>query len=273
MNKIDFCIVISVDGANPNGDPLNNNMPRMNYDGYGEISDVCLKRKIRNYLQDIGESIFVQSNDRIDDGCRSLKSRANSFDLYKNAVKNNDPEECKRVVCEKWIDVRTFGQVFAFKGALPSVDVRGPVTISFAKSLDVIDIRQIQITKSTNLIDADVKDSSTMSIKYIVHNAAYVAYGSIFPKIAEKTGFTEGDAEKIHQALIHLLDNDATSARPAGSMNVQRVYWWKHKSPIGQYSPIQVFRSLEFQPLPEYPFFTVAEKPLENLKPEVYILK
>ena len=272
MNKIDFCIVISVDGANPNGDPLNNNMPRINYDGYGEISDVCLKRKIRNYLQDSGEQIFVQSDDRIDDGCHSLKSRVSSFDLYKKAVKNNDPEECKKVVCEKWIDVRTFGQIFPFKGALESINVRGAVTISFAKSLDVIDINQMQITKSTNLIDSKSKDSSTMAMRYSVSKAAYVAYGSIFPKIAEKTGFIEDDAEKIHQSLIHLFDNDAASARPSGSMNVQRVYWWEHKYPIGQYPQIQVFRSLDFQPSKEYPFFTVTEKPLENLKPDVYIL-
>ena len=110
-NNIDFMVVVSVDKANPNGDPLNGNQPRQNYDGHGEMSDVCIKRKIRNRMQDLGNEIFVQSSDRSDDGFDNLKDRAES--LMKTLGKDNSVEEA---VCKKWLDVRSFGQVFALKG-------------------------------------------------------------------------------------------------------------------------------------------------------------
>ncbi len=117
-NKIDFALIISVSNANPNGDPLNGNRPRENFDGYGEISDVCIKRKIRNRLQDMGEKIFVQSDDRCDDGCDSLRSRAANCESLKKIVsgKKTNRDEFAKVACAEWIDVRSFGQVFAFKG-------------------------------------------------------------------------------------------------------------------------------------------------------------
>ena len=106
-NKIDFAVVFSVKRANPNGDPLEGNRPRINFDGYGEVSDVCIKRKIRNRLQDMGERIFVQSEDRSDDGCRSLKERADKNEKIKQAGK--DREKYAKAACEEWIDVRSFG--------------------------------------------------------------------------------------------------------------------------------------------------------------------
>ena len=112
-NKIDYAVIISVNGANPNGDPLNGNRPRTTIDGLGEISDVCIKRKIRNRLQDMGEKIFVQSEDRCDDGCKSLKDRAkDSVSKY-----SKDPDSFVDSVCKEWIDVRAFGQLFAYKGS------------------------------------------------------------------------------------------------------------------------------------------------------------
>lgn len=112
-NKIDFAVIVSVKNANPNGDPLNGNRPRENYEGFGEISDVCIKRKIRNRLQDMGQEIFVQSDDRRTDGFRSLKDRADGYEELKKSSK--DKEKYAQIACEKWIDVRSFGQVFAFK--------------------------------------------------------------------------------------------------------------------------------------------------------------
>ena len=114
--KIDFTLFISVSNANPNGDPLNGNRPRINLDGYGEISDVCIKRKIRNRLQDLGQKIFVQSDDRADDTCKSLKERADSNEKLKAEMgkkKKADKDVCASLACEAWIDVRGFGQVFA----------------------------------------------------------------------------------------------------------------------------------------------------------------
>lgn len=115
--KIDFALVISAAGANVNGDPLNGNRPREDFDGFGEISDVCIKRKIRNRLQDMGEKIFVQSNDRADDGCKSLKERAENNEEIKalSKGKNTNPDDYARVACEQWMDVRSFGQVLHLK--------------------------------------------------------------------------------------------------------------------------------------------------------------
>ena len=121
-NKIDFEVLISVTNANPNGDPLGGNRPRTDYDGFGEISDVCIKRKIRNRMQDMGYAVFVQSDDRCDDGKTSLKDRAKDMEKIKDA------DEFYKIACKTWLDVRTFGQVFAFKDfGCSSVGVRGPV--------------------------------------------------------------------------------------------------------------------------------------------------
>ena len=129
-NKIDFEVVIMVNHGNPNGDPLNGNRPREDFDGFGEISDVCLKRKIRNRLQDMGEKIFIQSEERCDDGCKSLADRTKTNDEMQKALKAKDNEAYAKAACKTWIDVRAFGQVFAFKGNSVSVGVRGPVTFS-----------------------------------------------------------------------------------------------------------------------------------------------
>ena len=268
--RIDFCIVMSVDGANPNGDPLLKNRPRQTYDGYGEISDVCIKRKIRNRLQDMGENIFMQSDDRIDDGCKSLTDRAKSNKEMQNALKNGKEDEYKRIACEKWIDVRGFGQVFPFKGLSVSAGVRGCVSVGSAKSLDVIEIEDLNIAKSLNLITTNGKDNSTFGYKYTVNHAAYVAYGSIFPQLAERNGFTQEDADKFYEAITTLFDSDSSAARPSGTMNVQKVYWWVQNERKKQYPPIKVFRTLKFEPAEEYPFFTVEETPLPNLEPLVY---
>ena len=233
QNRIDFCVIISVDGANPNGDPLVPGYPRILYDGHGEISDVCIKRKIRNRLQDMGEEIFVQQ------------------------------------------DVRTFGQVFPFKGlGSVSTGIRGCMSLSPAISLNIPDIKEYQIIKSTNLDETSDgrKDNATLFYQHRIVESAYVTYGSIHCQLAETNGFTEEDAEKIHHALITLFDNDVSSTRPVGSMNVQRVYWWKHICKFGQYAPIKVFKTLDIKSEKEYPFFSVTENPLPNLIPDIYIL-
>lgn len=115
-NKIDFAVLFTVEKANPNGDPLDGNRPRVDVDGYGEMSDVCIKRKIRNRLQDMGEKVFVQSQERSDDGCNSLSARADANKELAKHKKDKSGDEYAKIACESWIDVRSFGQVFAFKG-------------------------------------------------------------------------------------------------------------------------------------------------------------
>lgn len=245
--KIDFAILISVENANPNGDPLCGNRPREDYDGYGEISDVCLKRKIRNRLIDMNEPVFVQSNDHRVDEYKSLKARAEGCEELKKASngKTTDQDEFARIACEQWIDVRSFGQVFAFKGDKVSVGVRGPVTISIAKSVSPVDIISMQIVKSVNSEDKTERASDTMGMKHRVAFGLYLAKGSINCQLAEKTGFSDEDAEKIKEAMRTLLENDASSARPEGSMEVCALYWWEQEGKTPKYSSAKVQRSLQ----------------------------
>lgn len=278
-NKIDFAVVFCVKNANPNGDPLNGNRPRETYDGYGEVSDVCLKRKIRNRMMDLGYPVFVQSDEKNVDGIKSLSERAGSAPELKEAGKDKD--KYARAACEKWLDVRTFGQVFAFKGKGKdaegvSVPVRGPVTIQTAVSVEPIDISSMQITKSVNSEPGEKKSSDTMGMKHRVDFGMYVTYGSINHQLAEKTGFSDEDAEVIRQALITLFENDASSARPEGSMEVCKVIWWKHNSPLGQYSSAKVHRCLQVAKKPEVDVpksagdFEITVKEMKDLQVEIY---
>ncbi len=254
-NKIDFEVLVMVNNANPNGDPLNGNRPRETYDGYGEISDVCIKRKIRNRLQDMGENIFVQSDERSDDQCKSLAERAKSNAAMQKAIKDKDRDAYAKAACEIWIDVRSFGQVFAFKDDNVSVGVRGPVSVHSAFSVLPVSIDSMQITKSVNgeTVKEGKKSSDTMGMKHKISSALYVIKGSINHQLAEKTGFGDEDAEKIKETLRTLFVNDSSSARPDGSMEVCKVYWWKHNCPMGQYSSAKVHRLMKVKALVDDP--------------------
>ena len=252
-HKIDFAIIFSVKHANPNGDPLNGNRPRTDYDGFGEVTDVCLKRKIRDRLQTEGSSIFVQSDEKKTDGMPSLKARAESdtAGLGKDAFnpKKNTKEQTVALACEKWLDVRSFGQVFAFgkdaDAAGVSIAIRGPVTIQSAFSVEPVSITSTQITKSVNGEgDGSKKGSDTMGMKHRVDDAIYLVYGAMTPQLADKTGFSDDDAESIKAILPKLFEGDESSARPAGSMAVKKVIWWQHNSKVGQYSSAKVHGSL-----------------------------
>jgi len=270
-NKIDFAVIICVNHANPNGDPLNGNRPRVNYDGHGELSDVCIKRKIRNRLMEAGYSIFVQSDDNRVDEYPSLRARAEGV---LKSVDIKDKKKYRQAACAQWIDVRAFGQVFAYsapkgktsekgktgeksnaaeKGAEGgedtgvSIGIRGPVSIHPAFSVTpVLDrVSSVQITKSVSGEgDGTKRASDTMGMKHRVDHGVYVFYGSMNPQLATKTGFSDEDAAKIKEVLRTLFRNDASSARPEGSMEVVRVYWWEHNSPNGQYSSAKVHRAV-----------------------------
>ncbi|WP_347989237.1 type I-C CRISPR-associated protein Cas7/Csd2 [Methylomonas sp. AM2-LC] len=273
-HKIDFAIIFSVNNANPNGDPLNGNRPRTDYDGFGEITDVCLKRKIRDRLQTAGYPIFVQSDEKKTDGMISLKARAEAdapIGLGKDAFnpKKNTKEQTSKKVCDQWLDVRAFGQVFAFgkeaDAAGVSIAIRGPVTIQSAFSIEPVSITSTQITKSVNSEgDGTKKGSDTMGMKHRVDNAIYVTHGAITPQLADKTGFSDNDAELIKTVLPKLFEGDASSARPEGSMAVLKVIWWKHNSKAGQYSSAKVHASLVVHADGSY---NIAE--LKDLSPEI----
>ena len=274
QNKIDFVALVSVTRANGNGDPLNGNRPRTDLNGFGEISDVCVKRKIRNRMQDMGNPIFVQSEDRCTDGFGSLSERASA------GLKGiKDREEYARRACETWLDVRTFGQVFAFKDTKGfSCGVRGPVSIHQASSISPVEVESIQITKSVNgekKEKGENRASDTMGMKHFVRFGLYEIKGSINVQLAEKTGFTEADAETVKECLRTLFVNDASSARPDGSMEVGKRFWWRHNCKDGQYSSAKVHRSVRVAPKNEDAMpscvddYVVSVEELPGLEPEV----
>lgn len=247
--KIDFMVTVEVKGANPNGDPLNGNLPRADYNGYGVISDVCIKRKIRNRLQEMGSDIFVKSNDRCDDGFKSLEARFNS------EFKKDDKDEVVYAsACKKWIDVRGFGQVMTFQKR--SIGIRGPISISIAKSVSPILIDSMQITRSTNGMEkkkkaddgseSDGRSSDTMGSKHFIDYGVYIIKGSVNAYFAEKTGFSKEDLELVKDAIRTLFVNDMSSARPEGSMRVKELFWFEHSSKLGNVSTGKIHDLIEW---------------------------
>ncbi|HHT49085.1 MAG TPA: type I-C CRISPR-associated protein Cas7/Csd2 [Firmicutes bacterium] len=277
-NKIDFAVIVTVKNANPNGDPLSGNRPRITYDGLGEISDVCIKRKIRNRLMEAGYSVFVQSDDNRVDDYRSLRARAEG---ELKGIDMKDETKYREEACKKWIDVRAFGQVFAYSSGKDdekgvSIGIRGPVSIHPAFSVCPVSVSSIQITKSVSGEgDGTKKASDTMGMKHRVDHGVYVFSGSMNPQLAEKTGFTDEDAEAIKKVIVSLFENDSSSARPEGSMEVYKVFWWKHNCKNGQYSSAKVHQSLKVSlkdgvtDPKDISDYNIVVQHLEGLEPEI----
>lgn len=291
QNKIDFVAFVSVTLANPNGDPLNGNSPRADYNGLGEMSDVCIKRKLRNRMQDLGHTVFVQSPEHDGfDHCKTLKDRA-----IKNLgeITTETIDSATEMACKKWLDVRAFGQLFALssnkkKGKKSDADdegqksvsigIRGPVSIHQGVSVSPVQVEDMQITRCVNANEPDpgkVRSSDTMGTKHFVRFGLYKIKGSVNVQLAEKTGFTAEDAEVLKECLRTLFVNDASSARPEGSMEVVKLYWWKHSCKDGQYSSAKVHRSVSAALKDPNQLPTCAEDyqitltPLAGLEPEV----
>ena len=241
-NKIDFIFTIEVSGANPNGDPLTGNMPRIDNRGFGEISDVCLKRKIRNRMQDMGNEIFVKSLDRSDDGFRSHEKRFEN--IFKKDVSDEDVEKRAN---EMWIDIRSFGQVFTYQKR--ALGIRGPVSISIAKSIEPIEVTTMQITKSISGMEPSAgktRSADTMGTKHFVDYGIYVVNGSVNSYFAERTGFNENDIETLKECIKTLFINDISSARPDGSMEVKDIFWFNHSSKVGDVSSGKIKELLRY---------------------------
>lgn len=282
-NKIDFAVMIRVKNANPNGDPLNGNRPRTNYEGYGEISDVCIKRKVRDRLLEMGYPIFVQSDDKRakDDAFPNLRERAKSV-----LGEMSDPKKVREKACQTWFDVRAFGQIFPFKAGTRkvkkngegmenedvksvSIGIRGPVSVQSAFSVEPIgsNVSSKQIVKSTSLEGDGVKrQPDQMGTKHSIEkNAVYVFYGSMNPQLAERTGFSDEDSEAIKQLLPRLFENDESAARPAGSMQILKVIWWDHGCRAGRYSSAKVHESLTVNPDGTYAIAELADLKFQEI--------
>lgn len=229
MKKHDFIMVITAENCNPNGDPLNEGRPRTNINGFGEISAECIKRKIRNRLLDMGKEIFVQSDCHCKDEYKSLYERAMGNKDIEKAFKENNEKNVAEIACDKWMDVRLFGQLFAFTGGI-SVGIRGAVSICHATTVTPVSVKDVQITKSVNSEPSKKgkgKSSDTMGCKYIVEKGVYVVKGSVNPFYCEKNHVSDEDISALKSAMCTLFENDESSARPSGSMEVTQIYWFE----------------------------------------------
>lgn len=284
--KIDFAVIFAVRHANPNGNPLDGNRPRITDEGLGEVSDVCIKRKVRDRLQEADETVFVQSDDRKTDEYKSLKDRAEG--MLGEILKKGDEKAIRDAACATWMDVRAFGQLFALpktkknakskkvadteESAEPesskgvSIGIRGPVSVHPAFSVERPTVTSTQITKSVSgETKADgSRSSDTMGMKHRIDGGVYWFCGSMNPQLATRTGFTDQDADKIKAVLPRLFENDESAARPGGSMRVLKVIWWEQPNGARKpYSSARVHDSVKVKPDGTYSLDT-----LEGLKPE-----
>lgn len=242
-NRYDFMILFDVENGNPNGDPDAGNMPRVDPEtGLGLVTDVCLKRKIRNYVETVmedepGYEIYIKSGVTLNSSDQRACSRLGVTDLKK--AKKDDPELDRKLrdfMCQNFFDVRTFGAVMTtfVKANLNCGQVRGPVQMGFAKSVDPVVPQEVTITRMAVTTEADAEDKrNTMGNKFIVPYGLYRAEGYISANLARKTtGFSEADLELFWKAIINMFELDHSAAR--GNMAVRQLVVFKHSSELGE---------------------------------------
>ena len=245
-NRYEFVIFFDVENGNPNGDPDAGNMPRIDPEtGYGIVTDVCLKRKIRNYVETVrdgvpGYRIYVKDSvplNRSDaEACAYLGVEPDEKSL-KAAKKKDDKldEKLRNFMCENFFDIRTFGAVMTtfVKGALNCGQVRGPVQLGFARSIDPILPQEVTITRVAITTEADAEKKGTeMGRKYIVPYALYRAEGYVSANLARKvTGFSEDDLKLLWDAILNMFEHDHSAAR--GKMAVRELIVFRHDSELG----------------------------------------
>lgn len=264
--KVDFMGLISVCGANPNGDPLCNGRPRIDSAGYGIISDVCLKRKLRNTLAQMKIPIFV----------RPVETEKITLEKRASIITHKEKAPFIAEACRRWFDVRAFGQVFSFAGRRESCAVRGPVSIQHAFSVDPIVIEELPITRCINSSSTKGRASDTMGLRTYVQYGLYIMKGSICAGLAEKNGFIEADAIILRKAIMNMFAYDASTARPSGSMHLERLYWWNHHSMCGDLPSASVFNTIRIHkaPMVDIPLgfsdYIIEEDHIPGLTPRIF---
>lgn len=257
-NRYEFVILFDVENGNPNGDPDAGNMPRIDPEtGFGLVTDVCLKRKIRNYVETVKEGepgyrIYIK------DGVPLNRSDAEACayvgvepDKLKAAKKDNDrlDETVRDFMCSNFFDIRTFGAVMTtfVKGNLNCGQVRGPVQLGFARSVDPIMPQEVTITRVAITTEADSEKKGTeMGRKYIVPYGLYRAEGFISANLARKTtGFSEEDLELLWQAILNMFELDHSAAR--GKMAVRELIVFRHDSELGSAPAYKLFDLVKVQ--------------------------
>ena len=260
-NRYDFVILFDVENGNPNGDPDAGNMPRVDPEtGYGLVTDVCLKRKIRNYVETAKEDaagyrIYIKDQVPLQrSDAEALAYLGVNKDL--KADKKDDPAldgKIRDFMCQNFFDIRTFGAVMTtfVKGALNCGQVRGPVQLGFARSIDPIMPQEVTITRVAITTEADAEKKGTeMGRKYIVPYALYRAEGFISANLARKvTGFSEEDLQLLWQAILNMFENDHSAAR--GKMAVRELIVFRHDSELGNAPSYKLFDSIHVERKPE----------------------
>ena len=262
-NRYDFVILFDVENGNPNGNPDAGNMPRIDPEtGYGLVTDVCLKRKIRNYVEDLKEDapgyrIYVKEGVPLNrSDAEALAAVGVSGDL--KAAKKSDPGidlKLRDFMCSNFYDIRTFGAVMTtfVKGALNCGQVRGPVQLNFARSIDPIVPQEVTITRVAITTEADAEKKGTeMGRKHIVPYALYRAEGYVSANLARKTtGFSEDDLQLLWQAILNMFENDHSAAR--GKMAVRELIVFKHDSELGCAPAYKLFQKVQVEKRVEVP--------------------
>ena len=260
-NRYDFVILFDVENGNPNGDPDAGNMPRVDPEtGYGLVTDVCLKRKIRNYVATAKEDaagyrIYIKDQVPLQrSDAEALAYLGVNKDL--KAAKKDDPAldgKIRDFMCQNFFDIRTFGAVMTtfVKGALNCGQVRGPVQLGFARSIDPIMPQEVTITRVAITTEADAEKKGTeMGRKYIVPYALYRAEGFISANLARKvTGFSEEDLQLLWQAILNMFENDHSAAR--GKMAVRELIVFRHDSELGNAPSYKLFDAIHVERKPE----------------------
>lgn len=251
-NRYEFVILFDVENGNPNGDPDAGNMPRIDPEtGYGLVTDVCLKRKIRNFVEtakegESGYRIYVKDGvplNRSDvEACKAVGVDENKLKEAKKKDENLD-KKLRDFMCSNFFDIRTFGAVMTtfVKGALNCGQVRGPVQLGFARSIDPILPQEVTITRVAITTEADAEKKGTeMGRKYIVPYGLYRAEGYISANLARKTtGFSEDDLALLWQAILNMFELDRSAAR--GNMAVRELIVFKHDSELGNAPAYKLF--------------------------------
>lgn len=261
-NRYEFVILFDVENGNPNGDPDAGNMPRVDPEsGYGLVTDVCLKRKIRNYVETAKEDapgwrIYVKDSVPLNRSDKEALEYLGVAGKDLKDAKKADPTLDAKVrdfMCQNFFDIRTFGAVMTtfVKGNLNCGQVRGPVQLSFARSIDPILPQEITITRVAITTEADAENKGTeMGRKYIVPYALYRAEGYISANLARKTtGFSEEDLALLWQAILNMFETDHSAAR--GKMAVRQLIVFKHDSELGCAPAYKLFEAVKVARKPE----------------------
>lgn len=243
-NRYDFIILFDVENGNPNGDPDAGNMPRIDPEtSYGIVTDVCLKRKIRNYIEiakegEPGYQIYIKENVPLNTSDKTAYVELGVDEKAVKEAKKKDPaldQKIRDFMCRNFYDIRTFGAVMTtfVKAALNCGQVRGPVQIGFARSIDPIVPQEITITRVAITTEADAENKSTeMGRKHIVPYGLYRAEGFVSANLARKvTGFSEEDLALLWQAILNMFEHDHSASR--GKMAVRELIVFRHENELG----------------------------------------